>query len=120
MEKIAAESGRAFDPALVELIRRNWRQWEVKVKEDTGGGFTESIVAAQREAKTLFGLAQKLGNSLDPADSFEAVRAALDILVPFAGLAVWIEREGALRMEYSAGAPLAAWRSTAIGIGEGR
>jgi len=41
VDKIVAESGRAFDPHIVDLIRRNWRRWEVKVKEDPSGGFTE-------------------------------------------------------------------------------
>jgi len=119
VEKIAEDSGRAYDPQLVELIRRNWRQWEVKVKEDKSGSFTDSIVAAQREAKILFGLAQKLGNSLDPADSFQAVKTALDVLVPYGGLAVWIEHEGCLRMDHCTGAPLEAWRSSRLKLGQG-
>jgi diguanylate cyclase (GGDEF)-like protein len=119
VEKIAAESGAAFDPMLVELIRRNWRRWEVKVKEHTGTAFTESIAAAQREAKALFGLAQKLCNSLEPEVSYEAVRSALEVLVPHGGLAVWLERAGALRMEYWTGIGLAHWRLEAIPMGRG-
>ena len=118
-ENHGRERTLSIRPKLVDLIRRNWRSWEVKVKEDLGGGFIESIVAAQREAKILFALAQKLGNSLDPADSFEAVKIALDVLVPYGGMALWIEHEGALRMNHFAGAPLEAWKLATLPMGEG-
>jgi hypothetical protein len=47
------------------------------------------------------------------------VKTALDVLVPYGGVGLWIEREGALRMDYFAGSSLAPWKSSSLPLGEG-
>ena len=62
---IVKESGKGFDPNVVTLISRNYKQWETQVAGQNRGDFMDSIFAAQREAQVLLELTNALSSSLD-------------------------------------------------------
>ena len=114
-----AESGSAYDPRMVAMLRERYRQWEPLTAAEPEGSFVNSILSAQREVKVVMELTQKLGSSLELNDTFAAIKPALRTLIPFDTLAVWIEREGALVGQFIAGDHLALCSTLRIPMGEG-
>lgn len=119
VERIRSEGGRAFDPQIVALIERHYREWERLVEEDPQGGFTVPILSAQREAQVIFDLTARLGISLDLEETFEAVKSALRQLAPFETVAVWIEKDGSLCVEKALGDHRAFASSLRLPLGAG-
>jgi diguanylate cyclase (GGDEF)-like protein/putative nucleotidyltransferase with HDIG domain len=119
VEQVAALSGKAFDPRVVDLISKHYKQWEHRVQTRSNAGFVDSIFAAQREAQALFDLSTRLTSSLDLEDTFSALQVALRQLIPFETLAVWIERGDAICVERATGEHLALWSSLRIPAGSG-
>jgi diguanylate cyclase (GGDEF)-like protein len=116
---INSESGGAFDPRVVAMLRDRHHQWERLAVSEPARGFVESILSAQREVKVVMELTQKLGSSLELSDTFAAIKPALRALIPYDTLVVWIEREAALAAEFVAGDHLALCSTLRIPMGEG-
>jgi diguanylate cyclase (GGDEF)-like protein len=119
LEKVAAESGRAYDPKVIAVLRKRQKQWEKLVAAAPDHGFIDSIFAAQREANSLFDLTRRLGSSLDLEETFAALTPALKQLVPMDCFVVWVEREGRLCAEYVCGAHEKIFATLQIPMGRG-
>ena len=113
------ESGKAFDPNVVSLIARNYRQWETRVAGQNRGDFMDSIFAAQREAQVLLELTNALSSSLDLQETFSSLRKALRQLVPFQTMVVWIEGPDGLEPAFMDGDHLVLWSAVRIPMGAG-
>jgi diguanylate cyclase (GGDEF)-like protein len=119
LEKVAAESGKAYDPRVISVLRRKQKQWEKLVASAPDHGFIDSIFSAQREANALFDLTRRLGSSLDLKETFATLTPALQQLVRLDSFVVWVEREGRLTAEYVAGSHSAMFSSLRIPMGRG-
>jgi diguanylate cyclase (GGDEF)-like protein len=119
IEEIVADSGRAFDPRVVKVLRKRHAQWEKLAAEQLRDGFVDSIFAAQREGQVVFDLVQKLGTSLDLNETIAALKPALRALTRFETLILWVERDGFLYPECVEGAHLAWCSSVKIPSGGG-
>ncbi len=119
LERVAAESGKAYDPRVITILRKRQKQWEKLVAAAPDHGFIDSIFSAQREANTLFDLTRRLGGSLDLAETYAALTPALTQLVPADSFVVWVEREGSLSPEYISGGPLKLLSRIRIPMGRG-
>src|ERR1700684_4615650 len=100
LERVAEQSGTAFDPRVINVLRKKQKQWEKLVVSAPDHGFIDSIFAAQREANALFDLTRRLGSSLDLQETFATLTPGLRQLVPLDSFVVWVEREGKLNAEY--------------------
>jgi diguanylate cyclase (GGDEF)-like protein len=116
---LKAESGRAYDPKVVAILQQRYREWERQAVSEPDRGFVDSILSAQREVKVVMELTQKLGSSLELNDTFAALKPALRALISFDTLVVWIEREGALAAQFTAGDHLALVSTLRIPVGQG-
>lgn len=116
---LTAQSGRAYDPKVVSLLKNHHKQWEKLAGSPPDRGFIDSIISAQREVKVMMELTEKLGTSLDLRETFESLKPALRSLIPFDTLTVWVERDGAMAAEFVAGDHLALVSSLRIPLGGG-
>jgi diguanylate cyclase (GGDEF)-like protein len=119
LERVAAESGKAFDPRVIQVLRRKQKQWEKLVASAPDHGFMDSIFSAQREANALFDLTHRLGSSLDLDETFATLTPALQQLVSSDSFVIWVEREGRVGAEYIAGSHVAMFTSLRIPMGRG-
>ncbi len=119
LDHLSKESGHAYDPKIVALLRNRHKNWERLATQEPSRGFVESIASAQREVKVVMQLTQKLGSSLDLNETFSALKAAVKSLIAFDTLAVWVERDGALASEFVTGDHLAVWSTLRIPAGGG-
>jgi diguanylate cyclase (GGDEF)-like protein/putative nucleotidyltransferase with HDIG domain len=119
LEMVAAQSGKAFDPRVIQVLRRKQKQWEKLVAEAPDHGFIDSIFSAQREANALFDLTHRLGSSLDLDETFATLTPALQQLVCSDCFVVWVEREGRVAAEYIGGSHVAMFTSLRIPMGRG-
>jgi diguanylate cyclase (GGDEF)-like protein/putative nucleotidyltransferase with HDIG domain len=81
--------------------------------------FLSSIAAARQEAQMLFELRQDLGNSLSLDETLSVLDARLNRLIPHDSIAIYLCREGALRVEYASGEDFRLFSSLEIPVGEG-
>ncbi len=119
LASITAESGRAFDPRLVSILKKYYREWEQLVATRPGSDFIGSIASAQRELQVVLELTQKLGGSLDVAQIFSALDSSIRTLMRFDTLVVRLERDGQLATEYVAGEHVPYWTPLRLAMGEG-
>lgn len=119
MERVAEESGRAYDPRVISILRRRQKQWEKLVASAPDHGFISSIFSAQREANTLFDLTRRLGGSLDLEKTFASLTPALTQLVPADSFVVWVEHDGHLCPEYISGGYMKLLSRIRIPVGRG-
>jgi diguanylate cyclase (GGDEF)-like protein len=119
LERVASESGKAYDPRVIAVLRRKQKQWEKLVASAPDHGFIDSIFSAQREANSLFDLTRRLGSSLDLDETFAALSPALEQLVKLDSFVVWIEREGVLHAEYVSGGLTSLFSALKIPMGRG-
>jgi diguanylate cyclase (GGDEF)-like protein/putative nucleotidyltransferase with HDIG domain len=119
LEKVAEQSGKAYDPRVISVLRKKQKQWEKMVASAPDHGFIDSIFSAQREANALFDLTRRLGSSLDLKETFATLAPALQQLVGADSFVVWVEREGRLTAEYIAGNHVAMFSSLRIPMGRG-
>jgi diguanylate cyclase (GGDEF)-like protein len=119
MERVVEQSGKAYDPRVISVLKRKQKQWEKLVASAPDHGFINSIFSAQREANALFDLTRRLGSSLDLKETFATLTPALQQLVRADSFVVWIEREGRLTAEYIAGHHVAMFSSLRIPMGRG-
>jgi diguanylate cyclase (GGDEF)-like protein/putative nucleotidyltransferase with HDIG domain len=119
LERVAEQSGKAYDPRVIGVLRRKQKQWEKMVASAPDHGFIDSIFSAQREANALFDLTRRLGSSLDLKETFATLAPALQQLVPADSFVVWVEREGRMTAEYVGGNHVAMFSSLRIPMGRG-
>jgi diguanylate cyclase (GGDEF)-like protein/putative nucleotidyltransferase with HDIG domain len=119
LERVAKESGRAYDPRIINILRKRQKQWEKLVAAAPDHGFIDSIFSAQREANALFDLTRRLGGSLDLKETFATLTPALKQLVPWDSLVVWVEHQGHLTPECIAGSSVKLFSRIRIPMGLG-
>jgi diguanylate cyclase (GGDEF)-like protein/putative nucleotidyltransferase with HDIG domain len=147
MASISNESGKSFDPTIVGILERNYRQWEKLAWTNTGGSprlsreapaangkapaagleaagaqqpeFLASIAAARQEAQTLYELTQDLGNSLNLHETLSVLDSRLQRLIPYDAIAVYVLRDGRLVPEYVNGENSRLFASLEIPVGQG-
>jgi len=101
LKQVCAGSGREFDPNVISLLRKHQRRWERMVAGQPSRSSFSSIFAAQKEALALYQLTESLAISLDLKETFTIAKSALDRLVEFDMLVIYVERNGGLEVEYA-------------------
>jgi diguanylate cyclase (GGDEF)-like protein/putative nucleotidyltransferase with HDIG domain len=149
MEKVGSMSGSAFDPQVVEVLKRRYRELEtlsegsaaLSISTDlaadddpsqtidvdaesrsVAGGdsdFLASIASARQEAQTMFELSQDLGNSLSLGETLSVLSMRLRRLVPYDSMAVFLLKDGRLVPELVSGDNFRFLSSLDIKLGEG-
>jgi diguanylate cyclase (GGDEF)-like protein/putative nucleotidyltransferase with HDIG domain len=148
MAHVVSESGRAFDPEVVELLEKTYLELEIladlksaaaqpalnvasgvqqapsvpsaaKAEPPATGSFLTSIAAARQEAQILFELSHDLGNSLSLDETLSVLSVRLKKLVPYASLAAFILRGEELVPEFVSGDNFRLFASLRIPLGEG-
>ena len=131
LERLALQSGQAFDPQIVDLLQKHGHELEkmaaaqaVKTRRGTAAGqsgkdetahaalngagipqpnFLTSISAARLEAETLFEMSSDLGSSLNLDETLSVLSVRLRRLVPFSSIAAYVIRDQELAPEYVSG-----------------
>jgi diguanylate cyclase (GGDEF)-like protein len=119
VKQVESQSGTAFDPEVVQLIVRNYKQWEELIVADLEGYFVDSIFEAQREAQVLHQLTTTLSGSLDAEGTFDAARKALRHLIPLQTVVVWLKKNDFLEPAFLDGEFPPEWSSARIKLGDG-
>jgi diguanylate cyclase (GGDEF)-like protein/putative nucleotidyltransferase with HDIG domain len=131
MAAIQRESGRAYDPKVVEILRKHLREWEadlvVAVDEKTlstaqypvPGQPLSSITTAQQQTLALYDLTRELGASLDLDQTFQSLCSRLRRLVSFESLVVWVERGDRLVALHASGEWAGRWNQAQMALGQG-
>jgi diguanylate cyclase (GGDEF)-like protein/putative nucleotidyltransferase with HDIG domain len=147
MAVIVAESGKSYDPRVVEMLRQNYRQWEQLAREQgpasarlsrdvavpngtpaaglaTPSGvqqpeFLSSIAAARQEAQMLYELTQDLGNSLNLHETLSVLDSRLHNLIPYDAIAVYVRHDDRLAPQYVNGENSRLFASLEIPVGQG-
>ncbi len=143
IEHLKSESGRSFDPKVIEILERHYREPETasdnrtarnsgplmllpglgrdgkKAAENAHGQFVSPIVAARQEAQQLLALAQDMGNSLSLDETFSVLSQHLKQLCPHDALAVYIRCDDQLQAEYASGVDCTQVGSAVVAWGEG-
>ena len=127
IEHMRAESGKSFDPKVIEILANYYRELErrgddsaVSAEADLEISPTLSpIAAARQEVHQLFALAQDLGNSLSLDETFAVLSQHVKQLCPHDTLAVYIRREDRLEAEYVTGLDCVQLGSAVVAWGEG-
>lgn len=148
MARIEAESGISFDPRVVAILKRRYRELEreaqaatperakidtdfrvengvapaaglEKDSEEKPAAFLSSIAAARHEAQSLFELAQELGTSLSLDETLSVFAVRLKRIVPYESIAVYVIRDHVLRPEYVSGENFRFFSSAEIPFGHG-
>ena len=149
MEVVASQSNSGFDPKVVALLQRRYRELEnmlnslvierrtlshhlpVQKEVEPAAGFEKrnpernemeflsSIAAATQEAQALFELSQTLGNSLSLNETLSVFALRLNRIVPHDAIAIYLFSEGSLKPEYVNGKDSDLFRSLRIPMGQG-
>jgi diguanylate cyclase (GGDEF)-like protein len=127
IEHMRAESGKSFDPKVIEILANYYRELEGRSDDGVAPTDAESgtspilspIAAARQEAQHLFALAQDLGNSLSLEETFAVLSQHVTQLCPHDTLAVYIRREDRLEAEYVTGLDCVQLGSATVRWGEG-
>jgi len=146
--RVVALSGTAFDPRVVDVLVKNYQDWEqlaqvqgaerarlsVDARIERGEapavgfepagvagapGFLQSITAAREEEQLLLDLNQQLGNTLALQETFAGVASRLKKLVPYHAVVLFIQRADRLIAQQVAGDHLALCSSLQIPMGRG-
>ena len=148
MRAVLNESGKSYDPRVVEILARRYCQLEeeatrlsmpaklsidAKIErgkepatgiegtaiEDQQGDFRSQIAAAGREAQNTLELVSELGNSLSMAEMLSVLSSRLTQLVPCDSIAVYERENDLLRPVYVDGRDRMLFSSLQIPLGEG-
>jgi diguanylate cyclase (GGDEF)-like protein/putative nucleotidyltransferase with HDIG domain len=147
MEQVALDSGKAFDPRVVDALQKRYADLEESTKKNAvsrkrkrlstnlpvaagteaaaglegsdQGGFVSSIAAARQEAQFLFEVTNDLGNSLSLTETLSVVASRLEKLIPHDSIAIFINRDKVLKPEYVHGEDFRLLSSLEIPWGEG-
>ncbi len=142
------EAGKGYDPRVVELLNRRYRELEQQAvrlhnsaarlsvdariergKEpaagfeaslkDAQGDFRSQIAAAGREAQYTLELVSELGNSLGIGEMLSVLNSRLTQLIPCDSIVVYERQENLLRSVYVDGRDRMLFSSLHIPLGEG-
>ena len=123
IEYMRAESGKSFDPKVVEILANYYRELERHGDDAVAPAEAElevsPIAAARQEVQHLFALAQDLGNSLSLDETFAVLSQHVKQLCQHDTLAVYIRREDRLEVEYVTGLDCVQLGSAVVRWGEG-
>src|SRR6185295_16742881 len=141
MKRLSAESGKSFDPKVVSILERRYRQLEklvestyrrepvaplsTELKVEAGAapaaGFEDITVkdAPGQEAQTLFELSQDLGASLSLGETLSVFSVKLRRLVPYDAIAIYVKRGQELIPELVSGDNHRLFSSLRIPLGSG-
>jgi diguanylate cyclase (GGDEF)-like protein/putative nucleotidyltransferase with HDIG domain len=149
IEYIVAESGKSYDPIVVEILARRYKNLETLVEatrlpksrlskhvkvplgaapaagfepivqKPTNGDFLSSIAAARQEAQVLFELAHELGNSLSLDETLSVLSLRLKRMCPHDCIAIYVLRDNVLVPEYVSGENFQLFSSLRIPMGDG-
>jgi diguanylate cyclase (GGDEF)-like protein len=127
IEHMRAESGKSFDPKVIEILANYYRELERRGDDAVAPAETDleispvlsPIAAARQEVQHLFALAQDLGNSLSLDETFAVLSQHVKQLCPHDTLAVYIRREDRLEPEYVTGLDCVQVGSAVVPWGEG-
>ncbi len=147
MDEVAARSGKDFDPRVIAVLSRRYRELEQMAKNATpikplfehsepdrapaAGGpmeensalppppFLRTIGAAREEVQKLFDLAQQLGSSLELRDIFGVLSRGLQPLVPYGAMALFLDSGDHLTPEFLHGRDAGVCSSLSVAKGAG-
>lgn len=147
MDEVAARAGKDYDPEVIALLKRRYRELEQMAKavrpikplvehvvpegpaaepgpmeEDTAlppPPFLRTIGAAREEVQKLFELAQQLGGSLELRDIFSVLSRGLQPLVPYDAMALFLESGDRLIPEFLHGRDAGLCSSLSVAKGAG-
>jgi len=148
IQVIQRDAGTRYDPRVVAVLERVWRQLEsqlqttpaqethlstkVQVKKGDGpqlGLAVEQrdevapglypIVQARQELQVLYALTQALGNSLSVDETLQLLAVELRKLIPFDSVAVYLIRQGELTARFVEGPSAPQLARLRIPVGEG-
>ena len=115
VKRVTAEAGKAFDPKVVGVLRKHYRQWERLAAAHPPG----TPDAPRREKEALAELSGRLRTQIDLEEIFSLVKPALRSLVPFDTMIVFVERAGTVLPLYVGGDHMELCRSLQIPRGSG-
>jgi diguanylate cyclase (GGDEF)-like protein/putative nucleotidyltransferase with HDIG domain len=149
MAVVAAESGKGYDPQVVEILVRRYRQleeeamrlnksaaklsidariergkvpasgFESAASDEQQGDFRSQIAAAGREAQYTLELVSDLGNSLGMSEMLSVLSSRLTQLIPCDSIAVYECENDLLKAVYVDGRDRMLFSSLQIPLGEG-
>ena len=152
MQVVISESGISFDPKVVDILARRYRELEQRAKghqvdkaklstdlkiengkapaagfESSGSApeaaapadFLHSIAAARQEVQALFEMSQDLGKSLSLTETLSVLSVKLKRIVPYDGIAIYIQRDNLLVPEFVNGDDHRLFSSLRIPVGQG-
>lgn len=149
MAVVQDESGKSYDPRVVQILGKRYRQLEeeaIRLKkpisklsvdariergtapaagfasaasEDPQRDFRSQIAAAGREAQYTLELVSELGNSLSMAEMLAVLSSRLTQLIPCDSIAVYERKEDLLGPVYVDGRDRMLFSSLEIPLGEG-
>ena len=147
MEMVAEQSGRAFDPEVVQILQKRYIELEQQARSSHLEAYTlstdikiergaapdagfEQAAEPQRPAskpssapgegwEALIQVVEGMTGILSRRDVFAILAARLQELMPFDGLAVYTRRGATLVPEYASGAQVGILSSLEIRVGEG-
>jgi diguanylate cyclase (GGDEF)-like protein len=149
MAVVLDESGKSYDPKVVEILARSYRQLEEEAmrlskpaaklsvnariergnppaagfaaaaSEDPQRDFRSQIAAAGREAQYTLELISELGNSLGMAEMLSVLSSRLTQLIPCDSIAVYERKDNVLGPVYVDGRDRMLFSSLQIPLGEG-
>ncbi len=149
MEQVAALAGKAFDPKVVEVLKRRYVELErlanplprphasasphfraegeaaraagsaVLPGEGNRIDFLKSIASARQEVQLLFDLLQDLGTSLSVEDTLSMIAVRLKRMIPYTSMVVYVCRDQLLVPEYVSGGHAGVLSSLRIPMGQG-
>ena len=138
VEQIAAESGRSFDPRIVGILKRRYREFEILTDAHRAGDPTtnagsreegrstrpfdrvvKAISASTAEVNSLFELSQELGNSLNLPETFAVLGPVVKRLVPYSAMVIYLKRRDRLYARHVAGDHLDDAAVLELPLGEG-
>jgi diguanylate cyclase (GGDEF)-like protein/putative nucleotidyltransferase with HDIG domain len=145
MKVVIEESGKSYDPTVVDLLHQHYKRLEVEARtlsqttaklskdlkvergaapaagfESHGpGNYVAQIAAAGQESRFVLGLVRELGNSLHLEETLSVVARSLGEMIPFHSIAVYECRQESLIPVYVKGQDQFLFSSLEIPIGEG-
>ncbi|MBL8233098.1 MAG: diguanylate cyclase [Bryobacterales bacterium] len=146
---VDSESGKAFDPQIVEILKRRYRELErkargasvvepgklsteIRIKRGAAPAagfeaapplrepeFLSTIHAAGQEAQKLLEISQQLVDSLSLPETMRRLADPLRKVVPFDCVALYLVRDRGLVTEFASGHDEALFSSLEIPLGQG-
>ena len=138
VEQIGVESGRSFDPRIVAILKKRYREFErltdaqrameaansenQRIEGTATQPFDQvvkAIGASTAEVNSLFELSQELGNSLNLPETFAVLGPVVKRLVPYSALVIYLKRRDRLYARHVAGEYLDDAAVLELNLGQG-